>query len=114
MSAQLPEDKQVWTDEFGRRCSKAVKGIWNAPHWCVGTTKHGTVAAPTEEAARALFKELTGEDIVKCGRLPYGADPALNVIVYPSGQRSTDGYFCFAPARCVGHSSCPRRRACSE
>lgn len=110
----MTTDQEVWLDKFGRRHTRAVKDVYAGPWWCVGESKKGTVAAPDEEAARALFKELTGEDASKCGRLPYGASPALNIVVYPDGSRSCEGYFCFDPNRCMGHSSCPAGRACSE
>jgi len=114
MSEQRTTKDQVWADQFGRRCSKAIPGVYEGDHWCVGATKKGTICARDEAAARALFKEITGEDAVKCGRLPYGAHPSLNVIVYESGSTSAQGSFCFDPDNCMGYSSCPKRRACSE
>jgi len=110
----LPADESTWTDEFGRLCSKAVEGVYAAPYWCIGTKARGTVAASSADAAKALFKKLTGEEAIHGGRLPYGAMPALNVVHYPSGHRNTDGFFCSSPETCMGHTSCPGRRACSE
>lgn len=112
--SNLPTETEVWIDEFGRRCSKAIEGVYEGDYWCVGATKKGTVCARDKDAAMALFKELTGEDAIKCGGLPYGSSPFLNVIVYKDGSLSTWGGFCFDPDKCMGYSSCPQRRACSE
>lgn len=111
---QLTEVREVWLDQFGRRCTHAIHGVYEGDYWCVGASKKGTVCARDESAAKTLFKELTGEEAVKCGRLPYGASPALNIIVYPGGSTSAQGSFCFDPDNCMGYSSCPKRRACSE
>lgn len=110
----MTANPKVWTDEFGRRCSHYNPGTYEGPFWCVGSTKRGSVCAADESVARAVFKEITGEDALKCGRLPYGASPSLNIIVYSETSTSAQGNFCFDPDNCMGYSSCPKRRACSE
>lgn len=112
--AKSARNSDVWMDSCGRRWSNAVPGVYPDNFWCVGATRKGSICALDEAAARALFKELAGEDAVKCDRLPYGASPALNVIVYPGGFLSTQANVCFDPDHCIGHLSCPKRRTCSE
>lgn len=47
-----------------------------------------------------------GLTIISLAVIPYPADPEINPGTCPT--------FCFQPDACSGHTSCPRRYACSE
>jgi hypothetical protein len=64
------------------------------------------------EEAMQIATEITGKKAISCEALPYAAGPVLNrKDDWPPGWAMT---LCFSPEECRGHSSCPKRYACSE
>lgn len=86
----------------------------SAPFWVrFSVHKPGCVEAPSKSEAHDIAAKLTGETPTEIDRLPYPADPRLNV-----HRRAEDGIacpsFCHSPVECAGRTSCPQRYACSE
>ncbi len=57
------------------------------------------------EALKVAAELGGGAKPIRARQLPYTADPQL-------GKRWEA--WCYSPLECVGRSSCPKRRACSE
>jgi hypothetical protein len=78
------------------------------PYWLSFTDgTHGCCEGRSLSAAIIKAEDITGK-IVSSGKcIPYPAVP----VIY---QESTCPAFCYDPARCLGKSSCPKDRACTE
>lgn len=68
--------------------------------------------AMTGDQASQIATEITGKKVLWSKALPYAARPVLNrQDDWPAGWAMA---LCYSPEECCGHSSCPKRRACSE
>lgn len=73
----------------------------------------------SEFDAKRIAENLTGKKVaggeyrdIAAKRLPYPASPIVWQFDHPVSGKCPP--FCYSPTTCVGRSSCPKSRACSE
>lgn len=83
------------------------------PYWIRFTGRiSGCVEAVNAKAAMKIAAKATGAEPVGADRIPYPAEPRINVFKYP--EHGACPSLCYSPERCRGKTSCPKSYACSE
>jgi len=77
-----------------------------------GNHSAGCVEGRTEMEAREAAEALDLGGVVKMTSIPYPARPRLHSIANAEGFISPS--FCTEPARCSGHTFCPKRPCCTD
>lgn len=72
----------------------------------------GCVEATDGDSAARIAKEITGFEPKSCERLPYPAEPRINM--HHDEKYGVCPSFCHAPERCRGNTSCPQNYSCTE
>lgn len=80
---------------------------------------NGCCQGETEFDAKLIAEKLTGKKVaggeykdIAAKKLPYPAKPIIWQFDHPASGKCPP--FCYTPAKCAGHSSCPQNYSCSE
>lgn len=76
------------------------------------TGRRGCVEALNEDEARLIGAATFGEPVDECDKLPYPAQPRLNIYQHP--DHGVTPSFCHDPDRCKGSGCCPKNYSCTE